>query len=1752
MAGDFVPDAGGVGVGGAAAAAAFSLTGKIEALGEGMSSLSRYIPIAAVVNFEKSLKNLGTTSGLTATQLNSLAKSNELLATTIKNKTRTEILNLQNEINKYTTSLSFSMAAQEKYIQQLSKAFPHATDQANRALLQLKQTIPTLNMNFEEGAVSMKHFFEILERGGADNLKIYIQAMGNATRQTNTMAEKFDAATKSVTDRSLVLGRTFSSLNSTVLNAFNLKPIDNFNSSLGETLVNITGIAGILKGLPVAGRGLATLFTPKSFQEKHSIGSFSADKSTMALSSSVNKLILSNDKLIAALNASKAINSKGAIATEKNTIDIKRSYLTSEKQIVSTNKHIISTDRNRISIDKNTNAQVSSSKQGAAGGGLGGFPIGKTLKIAGSIAVLDALLEGISLIQTTSEIDNAKDLSPRERAEAKQDAYSKGGGRIGGGMSGALAGGAIGSLIAPGIGTAVGAMVGSIAGSNLGETLGEKFSEYFLDHTEDWGVQQARKFAREMNAIEFKAFKIDISDEEIKKVLSGEKLEGGVAQGSVKLFKSSLGALNENLEKIKATRVEIKKLEDEYKKTRPRLQPEKQEEINRKKKEENDLLLRSIRLYEIVEQHMKRVKELNQIAVDLARERFEMEEKYTGGKNVDARLAAIKDEVAAQEEVLKVMREKNKAIMEATEKDEKDLPKFKKHVDEQTASLENQKVEIEKLEKLRKERAEMDMPTNLNDLTIWMTSTKQLDEKIAVAEKERDKTQNNIKETSERIAAILDKDVTKQKQMTQELQQQQKINDAKRRAAFLETNNAKFFLDIDKQRNAIQKEMYENMYAPASLIVEKAKEGLDIAKTEYGLSLKQLEIARQQAAENLMSAQDLKKYEIDAENKKLDVIKKQHYIRQTWQQQFTQFAFGQTSGSYTLGGSANMSMIDIKGRAQVKRGDTGMTTSGERGIGTHEDFWRRMTGLDDSRLEMEKQANNYLKSIAENTQKDKGFASGGYTGQGTTTEPAGIVHKGEYVVNAKATSKYRGLLDKINNGESTFWNSEQDKEYLENLADKMLRLPGYKRKESPEYLEKLADEKLRLSNFKKDSGGIPMSRDSVSDLMKGNVEIQKFLKNANNYKLLQEIRGLQEYADGGYVNGVKKYLLDKPDGGKKTPGLYYRMQGVPKDLPGSAEAWRMNRAEKLMTGGIGSVAKLGSDIEREGLGRALTPDPDNWRATLLATMLGQKGNLRKLQAKMYRKPQYADPLPPIRRGGEFDVHDSDMGVKEKGKSLEDILSEKVMKMRDVDIDRRSKYHSGRWEEHKSTIEKQEDLALPDDWFKKREVLVKKMASIRDDVKSGKITSEQAAQRMHAYFNTAKYGDVMRKAVMRDAMKLKSQKPPEEALLDVKEEEGRKPSEEALLDVKEEEGMRPGDIAPKIWKDKFGWMVDPAIKGMKNLGNMMGYGQKASTMPDVPKPQIPTKPQQKPKGFTTGKPISEERMKEIERGRYQPLSEEQLKAWGAGEKNATPEDIAKQKRFEGLSDKIGYDSPYSKGRRQVFHDKPRYMGNGVTELGYEEYEQKKRKVYVPGGVGMVSPEEAARLKAKARAGQKEALKKHAETGGKFSATERQESTRDRHAQPMPLRQQDVKPGQEVNPYAADEQKRKAEAEQFERDKKKQKREAEDAVRKDLGAPTLDETLQNSTKGARERQKARDDAKIKRDEAKYRQMQSVPKYQPSQPQDYFKAGINSGGYVGPTAMAGSSVVTIVVKMDNSFDLQTQIEGVAQTQAYKIIQA
>ncbi|MEA9885332.1 phage tail length tape measure family protein [Xanthomonas campestris pv. raphani] len=68
-----------------------------------------------------------------------------------------------------------------------------------------------------------------------------------------------------------------------------------------------------------------------------------------------------------------------------------------------------------------------------------------------------------------------------------------------------------------------------------------------------------------------------------------------------------------------------------------------------------------------------------------------------------------------------------------------------------------------------------------------------------------------------------------------------------------------------------------------------------------------------------------------------------------------------------------------------------------------------------------------------------GFAAGGYTGDGGKHEPAGLVHRGEYVMNAEATDRLGvGFLDSLSSGA---WTGERDDEQTSTAAI-TLKLPA--------------------------------------------------------------------------------------------------------------------------------------------------------------------------------------------------------------------------------------------------------------------------------------------------------------------------------------------------------------------------------------------------------------------------------------------------------------------------------------------------------------------------------------------------------------------------------------------------------------------------------------------------------------------------------------------------------------------------------------
>jgi tape measure domain-containing protein len=65
-------------------------------------------------------------------------------------------------------------------------------------------------------------------------------------------------------------------------------------------------------------------------------------------------------------------------------------------------------------------------------------------------------------------------------------------------------------------------------------------------------------------------------------------------------------------------------------------------------------------------------------------------------------------------------------------------------------------------------------------------------------------------------------------------------------------------------------------------------------------------------------------------------------------------------------------------------------------------------------------AAGFVAAKAQASQAIGSFATGGYTGDGGKYEPAGVVHKGEFVFNKETTRKHRSLFDQIHKGRDPF------------------------------------------------------------------------------------------------------------------------------------------------------------------------------------------------------------------------------------------------------------------------------------------------------------------------------------------------------------------------------------------------------------------------------------------------------------------------------------------------------------------------------------------------------------------------------------------------------------------------------------------------------------------------------------------------------------------------------------------------------------
>jgi hypothetical protein len=170
------------------------------------------------------------------------------------------------------------------------------------------------------------------------------------------------------------------------------------------------------------------------------------------------------------------------------------------------------------------------------------------------------------------------------------------------------------------------------------------------------------------------------------------------------------------------------------------------------------------------------------------------------------------------------------------------------------------------------------------------------------------------------------------------------------------------------------------------------------------------------------------------------------------------------------------------------------------------------------------------------------YAEGGYTGDGGKYQPAGIVHKGEYVVNKEQTKQWAPLLEMINSGDATIGSIRAKLEYpgIPNYSsgDMMIDQEAMARlvdmRDGTVDLPKLstdainyADSKLNVTNAWLATAKQLEDEKALNEL----VSLTAYGKQFKSAELLQDgdtrkirFNGLPGYADGGMVQ-QREYMM---------------------------------------------------------------------------------------------------------------------------------------------------------------------------------------------------------------------------------------------------------------------------------------------------------------------------------------------------------------------------------------------------------------------------------------------------------------------------------------------------------------------------------------------------------------------------------------------------------------------------------------------------
>lgn len=279
----------------------------------------------------------------------------------------------------------------------------------------------------------------------------------------------------------------------------------------------------------------------------------------------------------------------------------------------------------------------------------------------------------------------------------------------------------------------------------------------------------------------------------------------------------------------------------------------------------------------------------------------------------------------------------------------------------------------EKANKLRNKAEINSLINQINEKQKLITESiqKESDTRIGLLEKQRTEVLNDLKLTeTERASKIaeIDLQIKQEKQKTQD--DINKIN----------KDGAKAQVDIQQKAND---EIIEGIKKVADETIALTNAVIDarIKETEVAISNqeKRVERAKEIAEKGNAELLQLEEERLDKLNRQ-----RQNYVRIQQALAFTEIAFN--------------SAIAISKAARDGGGFASAITIASTLIAL---------------------ATGFIKARALATQ-GAGFSEGGFTGNGGKYEPAGIVHKGEFVFSKEKTTKYRSLFEDIHKGRDPF------------------------------------------------------------------------------------------------------------------------------------------------------------------------------------------------------------------------------------------------------------------------------------------------------------------------------------------------------------------------------------------------------------------------------------------------------------------------------------------------------------------------------------------------------------------------------------------------------------------------------------------------------------------------------------------------------------------------------------------------------------